>query len=185
MTKRRSIIALFLAVAILALGVGYAALTDDLTAKGELGTPQFASLVSYDTTTYKVSGVSNGATVSDFKTAEKAITVAFSDGTDPTNDADDVATVNINNGQLMAAGDYVEVQLTIKNTSTIAATLSAVVSETDAGNHFTVSDVTFSSTNLAASSGTATATFRVTLDTVPSGSASGSFNITITATAAN
>lgn len=75
MTKRRSIIALFLAVAILALGVGYAALTDNLLVTGSVQAPNFddkITLVSGGATTYTQTG---GADV-------VVATPAFTEGND-------------------------------------------------------------------------------------------------------
>ena len=108
MTKRRSIVALFLAVAILAIGVGYAAVSDTLSVGGILEASQTGAESQFDVdVTFKdaVAPLPNGCTVT-------------------LSDDKDRATVSIQNSTDLAhKNDSVSIVIPVENLSVYDATL--------------------------------------------------------------
>ena len=162
MTKRRSIIALFLAVAILALGVGYAALTDTLDIGGTAQTPGFDAMLKYNAA-YTGEVVAKGAAAVDFTNASlpTGVEVVFSDNSD-------IITITVD-GTLSYDNDYIEFVFTLANTSVYDADLTLGAITGNNANFTTTASL--SATEIAKTTGTVDVTVRITLTAAPTGSA--------------
>lgn len=179
MTKRRSIIALFLAVAILALGVGYATLTDTLTVKGTINSPAFDKNVYFSAKSVTTTNADGAAITAD---------CVLSAPTD--NEGNDKATIEITGG-FDAQDDQVKVVLTIKNDNAFAVKITKLdFTNVNNTSNITVTHegVTEGETVLGAKdSGTDTATLTIiiTLTAVPTSEITDGFTITMTAVGQN
>ncbi len=157
--KRRSIIALFLIVAMLTIGVGYANLTDTLTIASE------ASIKTFDEYVHFLSATTNDAS--------RATAEILAD--------DDTAKVIVTED--MHKGDTVALGFVIENTYSQPVDVS--ITFADRNDNFTINPV-WSSQVIDAEGGTVTLTLNITLVSVPTESISGSiFSVTITAAGRN
>ena len=152
MTKRRSIIALFLAVAILALGVGYATLTDTLTVSGTAAAPSFEPNVYFTEATLAKNNVDGAEIVAQ-------VTTDFS-GTNV-----DEVTYEITGG-FDHDGDNVVVTLTIKNATGFKVKVDSVTTTSDDA-HFTATHAGISDTTVINAGATHEFTVTVSLASVP------------------
>lgn len=144
MTKRRSIIALFLAVAILALGVGYATLTDTLSIKTTVTSPNFEAKVYFSAAALDESNATNNV-------GGNAIDATVS--TIGTNT--DVITINNVTG-LDAVGDVLVVKCTIMNATAMVVNVTpdVLAKVTTGGTGSDVFDCVIAATAADAKSGT-------------------------------
>ena len=157
--KRRSIIALFLIVAMLTIGVGYANLTDTLTIASEATIKTFDEYVHF---------VSANTTNAEYATAEIL--------TD-----DDTAKVTVTED--MHKFETVALTFVIENTYSQPVDVSLTIS--DRNENFTISPE-WSSQVIDPDGGTVTLTLNITLISVPTTSISDSiFSVTITAAGRN
>ena len=115
MNKRRSIIAAFLIVALLAVGIGYAALTDVLKVTGSAGFAKDDAIATFDGDVYFSKALGDATRVD----------VAI----DPTDN--DKVTVAVKDGILKQVGDEVIVTLTIKSESDLDVLITPSVSDED------------------------------------------------------
>lgn len=184
MTKRRSIIALFLAVAILALGVGYAAISDTLTIGGTLSTPSFDAKVHFvkEGSGAPVVTVDDhgGATMTTSGTGATTATVSL-----------DMDTIEIVVGtgfdySTASDKDTITVTFSIVNENDYAVTLGALTPNHGDLNT-NVFDVvaaydTYTAGQQVAAGATVTGTVTITLKSAPTDAAkTGTFNFTIQA----
>lgn len=133
MTKRRSIVALFLAVAILAIGVGYAAVADTLSVGGILEASQSGAQSQFDvdvTFLDALTPLPNGCTVT-------------------LSDDKDRATISIKNSTDLAhKDDAVSVVIPVQNLSVYDATLA--INDKGVDDSFTVTYALYSDAGCSA-----------------------------------
>lgn len=121
MTKRRSIIAAFLVVALLTVGVGFAAVSDYLTVGGTIEASKTGAESQFDLDVYFLDPVN---------TLDDNVTVTL--GTDK-----DSATIDVPNSTALAhVGDDIDIVLPIVNDSVYDATLT--IEDNGAHTAFTV-----------------------------------------------
>ncbi len=155
MTKRRTIIAAFLLIAVLVMGIGYATLVDELSIKGTAGISSFDADIKF----IKVE-------VDDEKKFER---IEFSD---------DHATMNVAADVLHDADDFITAKFTICNTSSYAVQLTAAVTNDDQNNFKVETDWT---TKEVAAGVETVITVKVTALTTPTSDELCSFEIDINA----
>ena len=115
MKNRKKVVVALLLVAVLCLGVGYAALTDNLLVNGNVSVKknadaeeQFAKDVYFSgtpTVTYNTTGTSSG------------VTAVIGNESAADTDANDLLTITVPDTVLVAAGDKLTVKATITNDS--------------------------------------------------------------------
>ena len=175
MKKRRTLIISLLLVAALALGIGYAALSTDLTVTGAVANSPHPIEV-----TFKTGSISAGEGLASAEAASKVVC---------TNGAKS-ATFDV--AGLVHAGDKVVATFTVVNNNKYAVTLNTpTITETDTNNFFTATttwlddggSATATAPTLAAG---ATATFKVSvvMDKNTAETYTGDFVLTVTATSA-
>lgn len=169
MKSKKTIIALTILLAVLALGIGYATISNVvLNISGSAAASADASNFSvvFDQT----------------KTPVGSTTVSGANASGTFTDAKN-ATMSVSG--LTTAGQSATVTYTVKNTSTdIKANLSATVNNTGANaNYFTVSDPVFGETSINANDST-TVAITVTLNQTPINDVSANFSVALTATPA-
>ena len=130
MNKRRSIIATFLIVALLAVGIGYAALTDDLSVTGSAGFASSDAIKTFDGDVYFSKALGDATRVD-----------AAIDASD-----NDKVTVAVKESVLKEVGDEVIVTLTIKSESDLNVLVTPSVSDEDAAAGKTINSEYFSVT---------------------------------------
>lgn len=167
MKSKKTIIALTILLAVLALGIGYATISNVvLNISGSAAASADASNfnVGFDTSITPVGTATVGTAEGNY--------------TDTKN-----ATMTVSG--LTTAGQSATVTYTVKNTSTdIKANLSATVNNTGANaNYFTVSDPVFGETSINANDST-TVAITVTLNQTPIDDVSANFSVALTATPA-
>lgn len=166
MKMRRTVVAVFLMVAILTLGVGYAALSDTFTVTTNVNTSAFDPLVGINDTYSVKSGIRNG------------VSTTYSETTKYTDTDDYAVTVNgLKSGSLVdeitltvddylaTQNDEIVIEFNIENQSAFAiSSLSAVVNadSSNSTNAFNIATA-FGATTLSAKNGTTTLTVTVTL----------------------
>ncbi len=170
MKKRRTLIISLLLVAALALGIGYAALADDLfvTGSAEIGVENAENAFAADVYFTK-------AVIS----SDKGTAVI---GTDTNGEASDKVTITVNPDVLAGQGDSVICALEISNIGDLAATVdldSIIVSNSE---YFSVTTSwgTTTTQNLAAG-GTLDLTVTITVVKTPTTDVSTTFDIGFTA----
>ena len=181
MKKRRTVVAVFLIVAILTLGIGYAALSDDLTVTAGANSPAFDPNVYFASDYDITSGTRNGAAVSDVKSDDTsnddyAITVSGT-GTDE-------IVIDVDSF-LATKDDEIVLVFTVVNESNFEVTLSnPTVTAAGTDGTFTATAV-LAATTLAPKTGTTTLTVTITMANDISGNdaAEETFTIAITANA--
>lgn len=171
MKNRKSVIVAFLLVAAMLLGVGYAALTDDLS----IGVTAGANLDDYTEEFQEdiyFSAVS-AVTYSNSKTTGASAII------DEANDATkDTGKIEVAAGTLVNKGDSITVTYTIKSDSDLNATVTlAPITNSD---HFTVTTNWNAAQNLTAG-GTVDVTVTVTLTTTPDETVTESITLNFTA----
>ena len=117
MNKRRSIIATFLIVALLTVGIGYAALSDTLSVTGSASFAQADAVETFDGDVYFSKIIGDASRVN-----------AVIDATDK-----DKATINVLPNILKEVGDEVIVTLTIKSESDLNVQITPTVSDAEGG----------------------------------------------------
>ncbi|MBQ2876697.1 MAG: hypothetical protein IJE25_06790 [Clostridia bacterium] len=127
MTKRRSIIAAFLIVALLAVGIGYAALTDTLTVTGSAGFAADDAVETFDGDVY-FSKALGDATRVDARVLADA----------------DTAVMHVVAGTLKQVGDEVIATFTIKSESDLTVAVTPTVSADTSDPSYTLNDSYFS-----------------------------------------
>ena len=148
MKKKRIYVTLALIIAILMLGVGYAAVTKELTINGTLNAT-----------------VDNSQFVVEFTKADKAVNLT---GTPTTSGIS--ATFTVDGSKMKTKGNTASVEFTITNNTdesvNLSATLSAANIQQAADSKFTVTATDLSSKTLAPGASTTT-TVTVTLNETP------------------
>jgi hypothetical protein len=179
MRMRRTVIAIFLMVAVLTLGIGYAALSDSFGIEASANTPGFDTKIDF--TAYDIiEGKRNGETISDVETADTANNDYSISVTGLDADNADELTLAVD-GFLATAGDFIKVEFTITNTSDFTVTLDTPTVTTNSGTNYSATAV-LNATELSAKTGTATLTVTITMDSdvaADADSANGSFTITV------
>lgn len=207
MKMRRTVVALFLMVAILTLGIGYAALSDTLKIGADVTTPGFDTKVGFTSDYTIVSGKRNGVetqyggtnpTYSPSSTAGAEHSISVTDGSNPL--VSDTIYDNLKlavDGYLVDAGDFVTVKFTIKNGSDFNITELTAAATESTGSTTGVFEVTeckltdsngSTITNLPTNE-TATLTVTITMEnnlqTAGVDTATGKFEITVIANTSN
>ena len=139
MKKRRSIIALFLAVVIAALGVGYAALTDTLTVEGHVTAPTFDTKLHF-----KLPATTTEGIVTDNKGGAEIVANVSTRGDGQ--DVNDFFTLTIASGfdyydAESSKGDSITAAFTVVNENAYAVTVDkdfAEVTDNLPENKFTI-----------------------------------------------
>ena len=175
MKKRRTLIISLLLIAALALGIGYAALSTDLTVSGSVSNAPHPIDV-----TFQEGSISAGAGLA---SAEAASRVVCTNGAKS-------ATFDV--AGLVHQGDKVVATFTVVNNNKYAVTLNAPsVTETDANDFFTATTTWLdadgnatATTPRLASGETATFQVTVTMDKNTAETYTGDFVVTVTATSA-
>ena len=170
MRNRRNVIIAFLVVAVLCLGVGFAALSDSLTVGGTLSYNPDKGNEALNAAVYFTDGEVTGGTCT--KSASITVTV---DNVDASNTKDKL-TITVGEDAFAVAGETAIITATIKNDSETAVTVSAHT-ETAYATHFTI----LSPSADIEANGTGTITITITLKTVPAATISAeafSFDIT-------
>lgn len=127
MTKRRSIIAAFLVVALLAVGIGYAALTDDLTVTGSASIKASDSAETFDGDIYFSKALGDATRVEATILADN-----------------DKAVMNVLAGTLKQVGDEVIATYTIKSESDLDVVITPSIAANPADPLYTLNDEYFS-----------------------------------------
>ena len=177
MKKRRTLIIALLLIAALALGIGYATLSTDLTVNGSVSNSPHPIDVTYET-----GSISAGEGLAAAEAASKVVCTKGAKS----------ATFDV--AGLVHAGDKVVATFTVKNNNKYDVALEApkITTETDASNFFTPT-VTWLDDEGNATSTTPTlkenetATFKVTvtMDINTANTYSGDFVVTVTANSVN
>ena len=142
MKKRRTIIISLLLIAAMALGIGYASISQNLyiNGTGDLATSNNLFAVVF-----------KGAAIVEHHANEEVIAVPEGGQNPNVTQADNVATLNFDVYNLKAAGDHAKVTATIVNNSPVddlVATLSKITMATPTfnGTEITADDLTFTCT---------------------------------------
>ena len=132
MKNRKTIIVAFLLVAALCLGIGYAALTDELSVKGVANVESVAAQTAFDVDVYFDSS---------YEQPQGSIcSVAYESGTVP-----DAVTITVTEG-VGVVGDTVTAKLKIKNDGSQAAAVALKAVTADGQNYFAAQSTHFSIT---------------------------------------
>lgn len=182
MKSRKTVVAIFLMVAILTLGIGYAALSDELSVTATANTPAFDPLVYIGTDYDITSATRNGASIAD-PTSNDDYTITVS-GT-----GTDAVSVTVDRF-LATSGDSIVFEFTVVNESAFEVTLGTpTVTYTTNDGTFTATAVLGSSTLAAATtanpevSTTLTVTINLANDVTNDSGASETITITMNANA--
>lgn len=181
MKMRRTVVALFLMVAILTLGIGYAALSDTLEITANVNTPGFDTKVGF--TAWDITeGKRNAVSVTDVEGTDETddeFSVSIDETLSTAAPADKI-TLNVD-GFLVRKDDSITMTFTVSNLSKFAVTLNTP-SVTGATGIFTAT-ATLDKTSLAKDE-TATLTVKINMiDDIPAGTESATANFTITVNA--
>ncbi len=190
MKNRRTVIASFLLIAVLVMGIGYAALTDNLFIKGEATLATTSAQSNFDEDVYFVEKI-DGVTVTKELDCTGANATTTPDSvvigaTDP-----DSATFYVKS--LGNKGEFVVFQFTIKNDSQefdAKITLDAGFPTTTDATNFTITYSTQATGDpltgeiTCAAGGTVTVYVKVVLNNTPSENMTAAFNVNLTATSA-
>ncbi len=181
MKNRRSVIAIFLMVALLCLGIGYAAVSDDLTIDGTLNLStgeiedQFATDVKF---------ANASVTTSDATTADD-VTAVIGDTTADVTDEDDKLTITVANTEFKEIGQTVVVTVDVVNGSTADANVT-IAGYTDASGVFSVVAEQVGGAAAITAGDSAEFTVTITLLMIPDADVTNqAFELTLTATSAN
>ncbi len=180
MLKRNKMLVAFMLVAVLCMSIGFAAISDTLTASGTLG-------LNVD---------ANGELNEDFN--EDVYFSAVSDTIGQTNNAvttgvsaavdtsdNDKINITIADTTFTAVGQTVTITATIANEAPYAVALATPVITNANSQYFTVTG-TLDANTLAATNGTTTLTIVVELDALPAATLSDAqFSVSVAATPAN
>ncbi len=177
MKNRRIAIIAFVLVAVMAIGVGYAAISDQLGITATLGAnsgANFEDNVHWSDAAAVITASGDSSKVSAEAGAGTVDAVPY--------DEKDLLTVEVDNGALVNKDDTVVIKKNIVNDSDLDATVAVDVDE-KSNTNFKV-NVALSNANLAAG-GEVTVTITITLVEASIDDMTGSFNFVITATAVN
>ena len=176
MKKRRTTIIAFLLVAALALGIGYAALTTNLTITGGVTNAPHPINVVFQSGTLK-EATATGENASATQAAIMAnSSVVCTEG---------AQSATFNAANLVHQGDTVTATFVIQNRNLYGVKLDdPVITETDASGLFTATTAWdgYTAGDTLAANATATFTVTVTLDKNTAETLTGDFVVTITAT---
>lgn len=162
MKNRKTVVVAFLLVAVMLLGVGYAALTDILTINGSAEVSQTAAEDAFNEDIYFSDAV-----------AHEADNEASVDDTD-----NDKASFAANT--LKGKGDKATFTFTIENAGDVDATVTPVLTSKDQVDYFTVTHDWEAAEDLAAGEAI-TYTITVELSKTPTETISGSFEVELNA----
>lgn len=164
MKNRKTVVVAFLLVAVMLLGVGYAALTDILTINGSAEVSQKAAEDAFNEDIYFSDAVANEV-----------------DNQASVDDADnDKASFAANT--LKGQGDTATFTFTINNAGDVAATVTPVLESNDPEGYFTVTNDWADAAKDLAAGGEITYTITVELIKTPTETIRGSFQVDLTAT---
>lgn len=163
MKNRKTVVVAFLLVAVMLLGVGYAALTDILTINGSAKVEQTAAEEAFNEDIYFSAAVAN--------------------------ETDNDASVNPDNNDkasfaantLKGMGDTATFTFTIQNAGDVAATVTPVLTSNDQTDYFAVTN-DWEAAEVLAAGGEITYTITVELRKTPTEAIRGSFEVELTAT---
>lgn len=190
MKKRRFGIVAFMCVAILCLGIGFAALTDDLFIDGTLNWSAEAAQKEFNQNVYfSAAAVDSSSTITDTTKVTTAIAA------DKNSDANDKVTINVAADAFTVVGQKAVIVATIKNDSNLEAAIAVNTAEgsltslPEAGDAFAVTYVINDAT-IAAKTGetasTGTVTITIELKKIPDGAINNAaFAIELVATSVN
>ncbi len=148
MKNKRNAIVAFLLVAVLCLGIGYAAVSDNLYINGTLnvtaGDPTdptspfntefdadvFFSNAEIDTTTTANKGTEGNELIT--------ATIGDEDENEATRGQDDVITVNVSNGAFDGQNEIIVIKATVKNANETQSAKVTVAGPQNLNDHFTV-----------------------------------------------
>lgn len=164
MKNRKTVVVAFLLVAVMLLGVGYAALTDILTINGSAEVSQTAAEDAFNEDIYFSEAV-----------AKEADNEASVDDTD-----NDKASFAANT--LKGKGDKATFTFTIKNDGDVAATVTPELKSNTQADYFTVTNDWADTAKDLAAGGVITYTITVELIKTPTETISGSFQVDLNAT---
>lgn len=172
MKKNRTLIISLLLIAALALGIGYAALTDDLFIAGSAKIKTENAENSFAADVYFTKAVMS---------AEKG---TASIGVDENNEASDKVTITVNEDVLGGKGDSVLCTLEISNVGDLDASVSIDSIVTSNDEFFTVTTSWGSNTTRTIAAGaTLDLVVTIAVDKTPTTNVSTTFEIGLTATA--
>lgn len=171
MKKRRSTIIALLLVAALALGIGYAALTDDLFITGSAGITKDHAEDAFGADVYFTRAVISG---------EKGTATI---GADEHSEANDQITVTVAAGALKGAGDSVLTTVEITNAGDLAASVKLNSGLTSNAEYFEVTTNWGTADKVIAAGGKTTFEVYLTCIKTPTTDVSTTFDIGFTATA--
>lgn len=189
MKNRRTVIASFLLIAVLVMGIGYAALTDNLFIKGEATLATTAAQSNFDEDVYFVEKIDGVTVTKEFEcngtntATPDSVVIGATDK--------DSATFYVKS--LGNKGEYVVFQFTIKNDSEefdAKITLDAGFPTTTDANNFTITYSTQATGDpvtgevVCKAGGTLTVYVKVVLNNTPSENMTAAFNVNLTATSA-
>lgn len=163
MKNRKTVVVAFLLVAVMLLGVGYAALTDILTINGSAKVEQTAAEDAFNEDIYFSAAVAN------------------QDGNEASVNPDNNDEASFAANTLKGQGDEATFTFTIKNAGDVDATVTPVLTSKDQVDYFTVThDWEDAAKDLKAGEAI-TYTITVALSKTPTETISGSFEVELTA----
>ncbi|MBQ4111170.1 MAG: hypothetical protein IJD38_00065 [Clostridia bacterium] len=172
MKKRRSLIISLLLVAALTLGVGYAALTDDLFVTGTAGVASDDAKDAFAADVYFTKAVIS---------ADKGKAVI---GNDKNGEASDLVTITVEDGVLAGKGDSVICSLEISNVGDLAANVTLDSCAPSNTEYFSVTTNWGSNTTQTlAAGGTLDIVVTITVLKTPTSDVTTTFDLGFTATA--
>ena len=183
MKNRRTVIASFLLIAVLVMGIGYAALTDNLFIKGEATLATTSAQTNFDDDVYFVEAHELRCTGGNKNTTPDSVVIGTTDK--------DSATFYVKS--LGNKGEYVVFSFVIKNDSAefdAKITLDAGFPTTTDADNFTITYSTEDSETpvtgevVCKAGGTLTVYVKVVLKNTPSENMTAAFNVNLTATSA-
>ena len=166
MKKRRTIVIAFLLIAALALGIGYAALTDVLDITGKADINASAAEEAFNEDVYFTAAVANEASTGNTASVN-------------TQDNDKASFTAVN---LKGKGDKATFTFTIKNAGDVEATVTPAISSNTQAEYFSISSDWAGQAKTLAAGQEITYTVTVELLKTPTVTISGSFIVELTAT---
>ena len=174
MKNRRLVIGAFLLVAVLCLGVGFAALQDTLSINGTLSYDPAAAEEEFNADVQFVS-----ADIDATSTAEYANTITAVVGDVDTDNVNDLLTITVPADAFTSAGQVAVINATVKNASTDTVDVAAVASTT-----FEAFSIECDAATINAGAN-GTVVIRITLDSTAAPVNNAPITLTLTATSAN
>ncbi|MBQ9785598.1 MAG: hypothetical protein IJW29_09340 [Clostridia bacterium] len=175
MKNRRNVIIAFMLCAVLCLGIGFAALSDDLAIDGTLAYDKEAAEDVFNAEVYFT-----GAEADASSTCNDATQVTYSVEAADNGDANDLLKIAVGDTAFAVANETVVIKATVKNDSTDAVTVALTSTTAPTSGAFEVSCT--GATIDAGSTGTVTVTIKL-LST--EADVSDTFAFALTATSAN